>query len=90
MPNVHVAMQIDANVLLQTPEYVLHTMSLKIYEKRQKMLQSYIGRHVRYDVSDNHMYRTGKLLTIDEPYVEVHDIGYKTTRKIKTTQLYLP
>ena len=52
MPNAHIALRIDSNILLHSPEIALQKMSFKIMEKREQLLENMIDGKVQFKVSN--------------------------------------
>lgn len=52
MPNAHIAMRVDANILINQPEIVLQQMSFKILERREELLQKLIDTKVQFKANN--------------------------------------
>jgi hypothetical protein len=52
MPNAHIAMRVDMDVLINQPEVVLQKMSFKILEKREQMLENMIDSKVQFKANN--------------------------------------
>ena len=46
--NIHIASRVDTKELLSNPERILQTMSLKIFERREQMIESLLDTRVTY------------------------------------------
>lgn len=52
MPNAHIAMRVDMNMLINQPEVILQKMSFKILEKREQMLENMIDSKVQFKANN--------------------------------------
>ena len=73
MPNAHIALRIDSNILLHSPEIALQKMSFKIMEKRNQLLESMIDEKVQFKVNNGIEQGTlsylTQILTVPSKYV---------------------
>ena len=61
---LHIATRVDANILLSTPDTVFQQMSLKIFQRRQQMIDELINTRVSYEINGG--LRSGKIERIDD------------------------
>ena len=52
MPNAHIAMRVDMDILINQPEVILQKMSFKILEKREQMLRNMIDSKVQFKANN--------------------------------------
>ena len=68
---LHIATKVDANILLNTPDTVFQQMSLKIFQRRQQMIDELIDTRVLYE--SNGGLRSGKVERIDDNTMVIVD-----------------
>ena len=62
--NAHIARRVDANALLNAPDTVFQHMSLKIFRRRQQMIDESINTRVFHECSGG--MRSGEAERIDD------------------------
>lgn len=68
---VHIAARIDTDTLLNHPEQAMQTLSLKIFQRRQELLNELC--HTRVTFLDNGETRSGIVDSIDGKSVVIRD-----------------
>lgn len=47
---VHLATRVEASQLLAAPETIMQQMSIKIFQRREELIQSLVGSHIQFEV----------------------------------------
>lgn len=68
---VHIATRVDSQLLLAQPEVVLQSMSIKIFERRQKLMQELVGTKIVFETTQG--LRSGVIENIEETFATVRD-----------------
>lgn len=85
---VHLATRVDAKSLLVSPDVILQQMSLKIFQRRQELIEDLIGKRVEYELNDNAT-RSGIVERMDDSHSVVIRDGVNKV-KVSIRRLRLP
>ena len=78
---VHVATRVDANVLLNSPDVIFQQMSLKIFQRRQQMIDDLVNTRVFYESSAG--VRSGRVERVDDNTMVLVDGGSRVRVSLK-------
>ena len=69
---IHLATRVEASHLLASPDTIMQHMSIKIFQRREELIQSLVGTHIQFDLGSNN-YRTGIVESVQNSEFVVRD-----------------
>ena len=78
---LHLATRVETHDLLAQPDMVLHQMSIKIFQRRQRLLEELVGTHVLYEVTGG--FRSGVVDKLEDAHVIIKDGSHNVRVSLK-------
>lgn len=82
---VNIQVQVGAKTILDTPEAVMQQLSLRVFQRRDKLISELLGKRVSYEL--NGKVCSGTLERIDGSTAYVLEDGERTRVSVKRLRL---
>ena len=73
MPKLQLSMRVDAADLLNRPDLLMQHMSLRIFQRREKLIRDMLQRRVDYEEEHTSSLRSGVLEAVEDGVAVVRD-----------------
>ena len=78
---VHIASKASVQQLVNEPDVVMQQLSLKIFQRRQEVMESLVGQRLSYESSGS--VRSGVVMRVDDSWAFLRDNDFTTRVPLK-------